>query len=485
MTRAILYHSTLLSNTLGATSIWWLKCCALKVLQEDHGMEQTLIRSPHNMLVLRSLNGTDHPLSDVTLVGREAECQLQLIEGHASRYHAKLTVTGSQQVLVEDLKSTNGTFVNGQRVETPIVASLGDELRFDISRFRIATAQSGDAQATVFRDMARDRETMAPPQPTPRPAPQMMTPAPQQPDVVATVPATAVPAPTTARPTTVPTTASTTAPASEVPAAATPTRAEPLPQQSSAQRRPASELAYDIHAATSQPGTLSPSSVPPATASEGTNPNRTITASTPKKPVDDRVITGRTKPKKIAQFQTDDKPPATGTSSLPADELANLASKSSRTVRRLDSTAGPRLVVLNPPARGMIFPLADSGAVGEWLLGRGEDADVALADRTVSVRHAVIRKTGSRWEIENLNATNGVFVNGKLISRRVITTGDKVRLGRTEMQFRTDNDPGAEVAAASTPPISGLAPGMLLALAGAVFVALFVLILILVLQRGP
>jgi pSer/pThr/pTyr-binding forkhead associated (FHA) protein len=438
-------------------------------------MEQTLIRSPHNMLVLRSLDGTDHPLADVTLVGREAECQLQLIEGHASRYHAKLTVTGPQQVLVEDLKSTNGTYVNGQRVETPIVASLGDELRFDISRFRIATAQSGGANATVFRD----RETMAAAQaqsqekrqaPPPRPAPQVMTPAPQQPEMA--MPQAAVAAGVAA--------ALSTAEPVQKPA---PTQVPPQPPIDRFDKQPAAHVEpIDDDSIVS---VQTPSQPPSAKSADS---NSTISGVAPKKPADkpadERVITGRSKPKKLAQFQTSDKPPVSGTSSLPADEMANLASKSSRTVRRLDSTAGPRLVVLNPPARGMIFPLADSGAVGEWLLGRGEDADVALTDRTVSVRHAAIRKTGNRWEIENLNATNGVFVNGKLISRRIITSGDKIRLGRTEMQFRTDNDPGAEVAPA-TPSSSALTPGVLLALAGAVFVALFVLILILVLQRGP
>jgi len=71
------------------------------------------------------------------------------------------------------------------------------------------------------------------------------------------------------------------------------------------------------------------------------------------------------------------------------------------------------------------------------------------------------------------------------VSRRIVVNGDKVRLGRTEMQFRTDSDPGAEIAEA-TPASSGfLTPGVLLGLAGAVFAALFVLILILVMQRGP
>lgn len=429
-------------------------------------MEQTLIRSPHNLLVLRGLNGVEHPLSDVTLVGREAECQLQLLEGHASRYHAKLTVTGSHQILVEDLKSTNGTYVNGQRVETPIVASLGDELRFDTSRFRIATQQSGDAQATVFRS----RETLTPPpeklppsavqpviQPVvPKPAPQLITPAPQVDDIAALTPR----------------------PETQAPSAAA--------AQSTANQEPAPVVSTPADYLSEQADNLAEKTAIAAPPSRAAESRVTGSRAAVGGAEDGRVTTGKTKAKKLAQFQTQDQP-STGTSSLPADELANLAAKSSRTVRRLESNTGPRLVVLNPPARGMIFPLADTGSVSEWLIGRGDDADVALTDRTVSVRHAAIRKTGSRWEVENLNATNGVFVNGKLVSRRPINSGDKIRLGRTEMQFRTDNDPTSEIGqVAVTPPTTnGLPPTAMLALAGAVFIALFVLILILVLQRGP
>ena len=81
--------------------------------------EKTLIQERLNGYCLRSLtSGEEFPLVDEILVGREAECQIPLNSGHISRYHAKLTLTPNG-VMVEDLRSTNGTFINGRRISSP------------------------------------------------------------------------------------------------------------------------------------------------------------------------------------------------------------------------------------------------------------------------------------------------------------------------------------------------------------------------------
>jgi hypothetical protein len=51
----------------------------------------------------------------VTLLGRGTDCDLRLVDPGVSRHHAELRVEDDQVVLV-DLGSTNGTFVNGQPV---------------------------------------------------------------------------------------------------------------------------------------------------------------------------------------------------------------------------------------------------------------------------------------------------------------------------------------------------------------------------------
>lgn len=116
--------------------------------------DRTLAPGAGGKLRLRSLqDGSEFPLdADEILVGRELECQLTLDSGHISRYHAKLSLLDGELV-VEDLRSTNGTFINGRRITSPQSLGLGDELRFHDIAFRLVSADSGsgDAEATVFQ----------------------------------------------------------------------------------------------------------------------------------------------------------------------------------------------------------------------------------------------------------------------------------------------------------------------------------------------
>ncbi len=69
-------------------------------------------------------------------VGRATDCDLQLVEGHVSRHHARLQVVAGT-VWVEDLRSANGTFVNGDRVAGAWRLFHGDELAFDTLRYQL------------------------------------------------------------------------------------------------------------------------------------------------------------------------------------------------------------------------------------------------------------------------------------------------------------------------------------------------------------
>jgi len=63
------------------------------------------------------------------LVGRASECTVCLESSTVSRHHARLLVTG-EQVVLEDLDSKNGTFVNGGRVVAPTPLVKDDRVRF-------------------------------------------------------------------------------------------------------------------------------------------------------------------------------------------------------------------------------------------------------------------------------------------------------------------------------------------------------------------
>jgi len=67
-------------------------------------------------------------------------------------------------------------------------------------------------------------------------------------------------------------------------------------------------------------------------------------------------------------------------------------------------------------------------------IGRGPDNDLLIDAQYVSRHHAVIMAGPVHTTVEDLNSTNGVFINGKRISRHTIKDGDRVTIGR--MQFR-------------------------------------------------
>jgi len=62
------------------------------------------------------------------LVGRDRDCAVRIDSTAVSRRHARIVV-GSEQTTIEDLKSKNGTRVNGQRVEQRVALTDGDQVQ--------------------------------------------------------------------------------------------------------------------------------------------------------------------------------------------------------------------------------------------------------------------------------------------------------------------------------------------------------------------
>ena len=73
----------------------------------------------------------------VTLLGRGTDCDLRLVDPGVSRHHAELRVEHDQVVLV-DLGSTNGTFVNGQPVRR---VALSDGTHISLGRTTLVFRQ--------------------------------------------------------------------------------------------------------------------------------------------------------------------------------------------------------------------------------------------------------------------------------------------------------------------------------------------------------
>jgi len=72
----------------------------------------------------------------VIMIGRGANCQLILDDDYVSTRHAR--VVGSPSgIYVEDLGSTNGTYVNGQRITAPTTITLADTVRIGKTMLRL------------------------------------------------------------------------------------------------------------------------------------------------------------------------------------------------------------------------------------------------------------------------------------------------------------------------------------------------------------
>ncbi len=109
---------------------------------------------------------------DQLTIGRDSNNGVVINDAEISRKHARLTFQGGKYVL-EDLGSTNGTFVNGQRLAGPVVLKSGDVVAFGEQIVLMFDVLSVDAGATVIS--ARKivpAPVVPPPAPVAAPPPQ-------------------------------------------------------------------------------------------------------------------------------------------------------------------------------------------------------------------------------------------------------------------------------------------------------------------------
>lgn len=106
---------------------------------------------------------------DQLTIGRDSSNEITINDAEVSRRHARLTFQGGKFVL-EDLGSTNGTFVNGQRLAGPRVLKAGEVVSFGEQIVLVFEASTFDPMATVASPRAAAVPSASRP-PTPPPAP--------------------------------------------------------------------------------------------------------------------------------------------------------------------------------------------------------------------------------------------------------------------------------------------------------------------------
>ncbi|WP_257306722.1 FHA domain-containing protein [Geothrix campi] len=77
-------------------------------------------------------------------------------------------------------------------------------------------------------------------------------------------------------------------------------------------------------------------------------------------------------------------------------------------------------------------------------MGRELDNTLRLPDPSISRHHCVLRKVGGGYEIQDLQSSNGVLVNGNRVQSSPLRNGDRITLGQIQLTFQ---DPLSEVGA--------------------------------------
>lgn len=90
-------------------------------------------------LTIQVLGGASFRLVEPALIGRSGECDIHLDDAAASARHARLLRKG-RKWLLEDLKSSNGTFINEERVRGRHNLAVGDRIKIGRTEMKVETA---------------------------------------------------------------------------------------------------------------------------------------------------------------------------------------------------------------------------------------------------------------------------------------------------------------------------------------------------------
>ena len=68
-------------------------------------------------------------------------------------------------------------------------------------------------------------------------------------------------------------------------------------------------------------------------------------------------------------------------------------------------------------------------------LGRRPYNDIVIDNLAVSGEHAIVQMSGAEVHVEDLNSTNGTYVNGKAIKKQLLQNSDTVEIGKYKIKY--------------------------------------------------
>jgi len=90
----------------------------------------------------------------------------------------------------------------------------------------------------------------------------------------------------------------------------------------------------------------------------------------------------------------------------------------------------PKVLIKEGPDSGKVYEVAQAA-----ILGRLDTNDIPVHDGKASREHAKIYKQGEQYAIVDLNSSNGTFVNGEKITKRILKNGDEISIGTVRLVF--------------------------------------------------
>ncbi len=305
-------------------------------------------------------------------IGRDPSCNVVLDHPAISKVHARIQRT-ADAVTIEDLRSTNRTYVNGKQITAAVV--LGDGDRIELGgirnlRVRITYGQTAAGAGAPVNAPAFDQEWKT----------RLVWSDEEMMEIRAAL-------------------------AAPLPAKAPEPAAKPA-----AAARPAAKVPPKPEAKADK--------VPPKPEATADKPQAAAKAA----PKAEKADVAAPKPEAKAAIA----PPSEAKSELTAEAMTAPMKKPLGVISEVRLVGASGTFSVGP---------------GSTTIGRGEKAALRIDNRELSRAHALIVVSPTGVTIEDLGSTNGTFVNGeKIPARRALRDGDRVAFGSVEFAVETRYD---------------------------------------------